>query len=158
MYSHLTGLRFVALRLFTIYGPSQRPDLAIHRFVKAITLDEPITVYGDGSSSRDYTYVEDAVKSIISAIGYDQTLFEIINIGNHVPVSLNELVSTIEEVTGKKAKIQQLPDQAGEVPTTFADISKANRMLQYKPSITLKEGIANFYDWFQKNREVLIHQ
>ncbi|MFL5742506.1 MAG: GDP-mannose 4,6-dehydratase [Flavisolibacter sp.] len=158
VFSHLTGLRFIALRLFTIYGPSQRPDLAIHRFIKSMLLDEPISVYGDGSSSRDYTYVKDAVQAIISAAAYDQGLFEIINVGNHVPVTLNELVTTIEEVTGKKAKIQRLPEQAGEVAATFADISRANRLLQYKPSISLKQGITNFYDWFQKNREVLLHQ
>ena len=154
--SHLSGLRFIALRFFTVYGPGQRPDLAIHKFIKAIETGEPIPVYGDGSTSRDYTFVKDIVKGIITAITYSATPFEIINLGNRYSISLNELVQTIEEVTGKKARLHQLPEQAGDVPHTYADISKAQRLLNYQPSTRLKDGIQAFYDWFRENKEVLL--
>ncbi len=155
--SHLNGLRFTALRFFTVYGPAQRPDLAIHKFVKAIQTGQPITMFGDGSTSRDYTYVADTVSGILAAITYTASPFEIINLGNHYTVSLKELVSCIEEVTGKKAVIDNQPEQAGDVPHTFADVSKANRLLNYNPQTKLKDGVQAFYDWFQKNKEVLMH-
>jgi UDP-glucuronate 4-epimerase len=155
--SHLYGIRFLALRFFTVYGPSQRPDLAIHKFIRSILRGEPIAMYGDGSSSRDYTYVDDIVQGIVSAIGYDQTLFEIINLGNSETISLKTLVSTIEEITGKKANIESLPEQPGDVPFTNADISKARKLLNYQPQTHLRDGIKNFFDWFMKNKEVLLH-
>lgn len=154
--SHLTGLRFLALRLFTVYGPAQRPDLAIHKFIKAIETGEPIPVYGDGSTSRDYTFVGDIVSGFQAAIGYTGSPFEIINLGNHYSVSLNELIETIEEITGKKAHLQRLPEQAGDVPHTYADIGKAERLLNYQPSTNLKDGIREFYAWFIKHREKLL--
>src|SRR5690606_33167251 len=129
--SHLAGLRFVALRFFTVYGPAQRPDLAIHKFIRAIEKGETIPVYGDGSTSRDYTFVDDIVKGILAAIRYDASPFEIINLGNHYSISLNELIQTIEAVTDKKAVINRLPEQEGDVPHTYADISKAQRLLTY---------------------------
>jgi len=155
VYSKLFDIRFIALRIFTAYGPAQRPDLAIHKFIKAILKGEPITMYGDGSTSRDYTFVDDIVSGILSAVRYDQTNFEIINLGNNYSISLNELIKEIEEVTGKQAIIEQLPEQAGDVPKTFADISKAKKLLGYDPQTKLKEGIKSFYEWFTKNKEVL---
>lgn len=157
VFSSLYGIRFVALRFFTVYGPSQRPDLAIHKFVKSILKDEPITMYGDGSTSRDYTYVDDIIQGVLSAINYNQSPYEIINLGNSDAVSLNDLIQQIEEVVGKKAIIDQQPEQPGDVPRTFADISKAKRLLNYQPTTTLKDGLKNFYDWFLKNKEILLH-
>lgn len=157
VFSSLYGIRFIALRFFTVYGPSQRPDLAIHKFVKSILKDQPIPVYGNGSTSRDYTYVDDIVKGVLSAIRYDQSLFEIINLGNSYGVSLKELIRNIEEVVGKKAMIDQLPEQPGDVPQTFADISKAKHLLNYQPATQLKNGLKDFYDWFLKNKEILMH-
>jgi UDP-glucuronate 4-epimerase len=154
--SHLTGMRFIALRFFTVYGPSQRPDLAIHKFVRAVEGGHPIPVYGDGSTSRDYTYVGDIIQGIKAAIHYTETPFEIINLGNHFSISLNELIATIEAVTGKRAVINRLPEQQGDVPHTFADISKAQRLLNYQPTTNLREGIGKFYEWFLKNKEVIL--
>jgi len=156
VFSSLYGIRFIALRFFTVYGPSQRPDLAIHKFVKAIMTGRPITMYGDGSTSRDYTYVDDIVQGVLAAINYDRSLFEIINLGNNYTVSLQELVNSIEEVVAKKAVIDRQPEQAGDVPQTFADISKAKRLLNYQPSTPFKDGLKNFYDWFLKNKELLL--
>jgi UDP-glucuronate 4-epimerase len=158
VFSHLYGIRFIALRFFTVYGPSQRPDLAIHKFVKSILQEKPIPMYGDGSTSRDYTYVDDIVKGVVSAISYDQSLFEIINLGNSYAVSLKELIQYIENVTGKRAMIDQQPEQAGDVPQTFADISKAKQLLSYHPTTQLKDGLKNFYDWFLRNKELLLRQ
>jgi len=157
VFSSLYGIRFIALRFFTVYGPSQRPDLAIHKFVKSILLDQPITMYGNGSTSRDYTYIDDIVQGVLSAVNYDQSLFEIINLGNSYAVPLQQLVSAIEEVVGKKAMIDQQPEQAGDVPQTFAGITKAKRLLNYQPATELKEGLKFFYEWFLKNKELLLY-
>jgi len=157
VYHKLYNLPFIALRFFTVYGPGQRPDLAIHRFTKAILNDVPITMFGDGSTSRDYTYVDDIVQGVLSAIKYDQSSFEIINLGNNYAVSLKDLIAAIEKVTGKKATINEQPEQPGDVPRTFADISKAKRLLNYQPKTGLTEGLKNFYDWYLKNKEVLNH-
>ncbi len=157
VYSHLYGIRFVALRLFTVYGPGQRPDLAIHQFVKSILKGEPIRLFGDGTTSRDYTYVDDIVSGMVSAIGYNQSPFEIFNLGNNHSVSLKDLISTIEEVVGKKATIDQQPEQPGDLPHTMANITKAKQLLAYQPHTELKDGIQRFYDWFLHNKEVLLH-
>ena len=156
VYSKLFDLRFIALRFFTVYGTSQRPDLAIHKFMKAILTGKPITMYGDGSTSRDYTYVDDIVNGIISSITYDKSAFEIINLGNHQPVMLMELIQALEEVTGKKAVLEKLPEQPGDVQKTFADISKAKRILGYHPSTGLSEGLKKFYNWFVENQSLLM--
>lgn len=156
VYNKLFGIRFIALRFFTVYGPSQRPDLAIHKFTKAILKGKPITMYGDGSTSRDYTYVDDIVKGIIAAVSYEQSGYEIINLGNNYPVPLTELISVIEAVTGKKATIEKLPEQPGDVPKTFADISKAKKLLGYQPITPLKIGIRKFYEWFMDNKEMVL--
>lgn len=156
VYSRLYGLRFIALRFFTVYGPAQRPDLAIHKFTRAILKGEPINMFGDGSSSRDYTYVDDTVQGIMAAMEYSGSDFEIINLGNNVAISLRELISAIEVVTGRKAAIEQLPDQPGDVPKTFADITKAKKLLGYDPKIKFEEGLKKFYVWFKKNEELLL--
>ena len=156
VYSHLYGIRFIALRFFTVFGPGQRPDLAIHKFVKALHMGQPISMYGDGSTSRDYTYIDDIVNGVISSIDYNKSQFEILNLGNNYSISLKELINTIEEVTGKKATIEQLTEQSGDVSKTFADISKAKELLHYNPQTKLEDGIKKFYNWFKKNEEILI--
>lgn len=155
VYSNLYGIRFLALRFFTVYGPGQRPDLAIHKFFKSILNGDPIPVYGDGSTSRDYTFVEDTVKGVIAAIDYDQSNFEIINLGNHKTVTLDQLIKAIEETCGKKAIINRMPDQPGDVPRTYADIAKAETLLNYQPSTELKAGLQTFYEWFLANQSIL---
>jgi UDP-glucuronate 4-epimerase len=152
VYSHLYGIRFLALRFFTVYGPAQRPDLAIHKFFKAISEGNPIPVYGDGSSSRDYTFVEDTIQGIEAAITYDQSDFEIINLGNNQTVTLSELITAIEKISGKKAIIDRQPEQAGDVPKTYADISKAKRLLDYQPDTSLEKGLISFYEWYLANQ------
>jgi UDP-glucuronate 4-epimerase len=156
VYSKLFGIRFIVLRFFTVYGPGQRPDLAIHKFTKAILAGKPIPVYGDGSTSRDYTFVDDTVRGVIGAISYDKTNFEIINLGNNYTITLKDLVTAIEVVMGKKAIIEQLPDQPGDVPKTFADISKAKALLGYDPKTKLADGLKAFYEWFVQHRDILV--
>lgn len=157
VYSKLFDIRFFALRLFTVYGPSQRPDLAIHKFTKAILRGEPITMYGDGNTSRDYTFVDDVVQGIINAMSYNKTNFEIINIGNNHAVSLKELIHSIEEVTGKKAIIERLPEQPGDVQRTCADITKAKQLLGYNPQTRFNDGLKKFYNWFLQNEKLLLN-
>jgi len=156
VFSKLYDIRFIALRFFTVYGPGQRPDLAIHKFTKAILKDRPISMYGAGNTSRDYTYVDDTVQGIVEAMTYDKSMFEIINLGNNYSVSLNELIRLIERTIGKKAIIEQLPDQPGDVPKTFADISKAKKLLGYEPKTKLDEGLRKFHEWFLKGKELLL--
>lgn len=155
VYAHLHGIRFIALRFFTVYGPRQRPDLAIHKFTKKIMSREPIPVFGDGSTRRDYTYIDDLLKGVRAAMDYDQSLYEIINLGNHRTVSLNEMISTIEEVLGIEAIIDRLPMQPGDVPQTYADISKANKLLGYVPQTTFKQGITKFKNWMEEHKVTL---
>ncbi len=150
-YSHLYGMRFIALRFFTVYGPKQRPDLAIHKFVHKILKDEPIPVFGDGSTKRDYTYIEDIINGLMGAIAYKDSRYEIINLGSGRTISLTEMIQTIEEVFGKKAIINRLPMQPGDVPQTYADINQARKLLGYNPSISFKDGISKFKDWYTSN-------
>lgn len=157
VYSHLYHLPFIALRFFTVYGPGQRPDLAIHKFTKAIVEGKPIPVYGDGSTSRDYTYVDDIVKGIIGAIHYEESKYEIINLGNHQAVSLKQLIATMEVVIGKKAILDRQPEQPGDVPHTYADVTKAQQLLGYSAGTELKYGMAKFYDWFLQGQDLLLH-
>jgi UDP-glucuronate 4-epimerase len=143
-------MNITCLRLFTVYGPRGRPDMAPYLFTKAIIEGTPIKQFGDGSSKRDYTYIDDIVQGILSAL--DKNLsFEIINLGNSSPVSLNEFISTIEEAVGKKAIKKILPMPSGDVPLTYADITKAERLLDYSPKTSLKEGIKKFVDWYKEN-------
>lgn len=155
VYTKLYPLRFIALRFFTVYGPGQRPDLAIHKFTRSIFNETPLPFYGDGSTSRDYTYVDDTIQGVRAAMRYTGSDFEIINLGNHYAVTLRELVSVIEKVTGKKAVLEPLPAQPGDVPKTYADIDKARRLLGYNPQTGLEDGIRKFVDWYQAGREWL---
>jgi len=156
VYNNLYGIRFIALRFFTVYGPGQRPDLAIHKFTKAILQGKPITMYGDGTTSRDYTYVDDIVNGIVAAMKYRRSDFEIINLGNNYSIPLNTLIGLLEKIIGKKAVINKLPDQPGDVPKTFADISKAKQLLEYQPQMQMEDGLKIFLDWFMQNRDLLI--
>lgn len=158
-FHHLYQMDVINLRFFTVYGPGQRPDLAIHKFFKSHLTNSPISIYGDGSTSRDYTFVDDITEGVISAMNYlsaNQNVYEIINLGNQHPVKLSELIDSIEEVSGKKFQLQQLPMQAGDVDRTFAEIEKAKRLLNYQPKTKLKEGLKKFHDWFQKKNNVLM--
>ncbi len=156
VYHKLFGIRFIALRFFTVYGPGQRPDLAIHKFTKNIVAGKPITMFGDGSTSRDYTYVDDTVQGIIASIHYDKTDFEIINLGNHYTITLKELIEGIEKVSGQKAIIDHQPDQPGDVPKTYADIAKAKALLGYDPKTQIHDGLKKFYDWFMQHEKMLV--
>jgi UDP-glucuronate 4-epimerase len=147
VYSHLYGIRFLGLRFFTVYGPRQRPDLAINKFVRLIEAGEPIPVFGDGSTRRDYTFIEDIVEGIIGSLHYDKTPYEVINLGNDQTVTLSEMIKTIEEVVGTSAIIDRQSEQPGDVPQTWADVSKANKLFGYKPSTSFKDGVSQFYKW-----------
>ena len=149
VYSSLYQIQFLALRFFTVYGPRQRPDLAIHKFTKLIANEQPIPLYGDGNSKRDYTYVDDIVNGIVSCLKYESSLYEIINLGNNSPVTLLELIQTIERVVGKKAIYNKLSVQMGDVPVTYANIDKAINILGYQPSVKLNDGISKFYEWLK---------
>ena len=151
-YSHLYGMRFVCLRFFTVYGARQRPDLAIHKFAKLISAGQPIPVFGDGSTRRDYTYVDDIIQGVRAAIDYDKTNYEVINLGESRTVELSELIALIENELGKRAEIDRQPTQPGDVPQTFADISKARRLLNYNPQTPIEEGIEKFVLWFRSER------
>lgn len=146
-YSKLYGINAVCLRFFTVYGPKQRPDLAIRKFIELIEQDKSIPVYGDGSTMRDYTYIEDILNGICAAIEYDKTPYEIINLGGGSPVTLSQMIRTIEKVLNKQAKIERLPMQPGDVNKTVSDISKAQKLLNYEPKTTFEEGIKKFVEW-----------
>jgi len=147
-YSHLYQLRVVSLRYFTVYGPRQRPDLAIHKFTRRIYAGQPIDQFGDGTTRRDYTYIDDIVQGTLAALGYDGPLFDIFNLGESETIQLKDLISAIEKALGKKAKVNRLPEQPGDMPLTCADISKARKLLGYKPITRLSDGLPRFIDWF----------
>ena len=149
VYHHLYGLDTVCLRLFAAYGSRQRPDLAIHKFTSAILRGKPVEVYGDGTARRDYTHVEDIVRGVLACF-HREFGYEVINLGESRTVELRELVQLIERAVGRKAQIRQLPGQAGDVPITYADISKARRLLGYNPQVNIESGIERFVDWFRK--------
>ncbi len=151
-YSHLYNINIACLRFFTVYGPRQRPDLAIHKFSKLIDQGKPIPVFGDGSTARDYTYVDDIIQGIIAAIDYNNTPFEVFNLGESKTVKLNYLINLLEENINKKAIIERFPNQLGDVPLTYADISKSQKILGYNPSTKIEEGIEKFIQWFKSNR------
>ena len=144
VYSNTYNINAVCLRFFTVFGPRQRPDLAIRKFSECIKKGEPITVYGDGTTLRDYTYIDDVVRGIVAAIQYNKTSYEIINIGSGNPISLIDMISALEEVIGIKAKVKCFPLQKGDVYKTNADITKANKLLSYRPQISLKEGVLKY--------------
>lgn len=147
-YAHLYGMRVVCLRFFTVYGPGQRPDLAIHKFTKSIHEGKSIPQYGDGSTRRDYTYIDDIVQGVVGALAYEGPAFDIFNLGENQTTTLSELIMEIENALGKKAIIERLPEQQGDMPLTAADISKARRLLGYNPQTPIRSGIPKFVNWY----------
>ena len=154
-YSHLYGMRTINLRFFTVYGPRQRPDLAIHKFTNAIYEGKPIDQYGDGSTRRDYTYIDDIIQGVMACLTYEGKLCDVFNLGESQTTTLVELIRSIEQALGKKAQINRLPDQPGDVPLTYADISKARDLLSYNPTTKIKEGIPKFVDWRLRSQKEL---
>jgi UDP-glucuronate 4-epimerase len=150
-YAHLYDMRIVCLRFFTVYGARQRPDLAIHKFATLISAGQPIPVFGDGTTRRDYTYIDDIIAGVRAAIDYDQTNYEVINLGESRTVELHELISLLEKALDRHAEIDRQPLQPGDVPQTFADISKARRLLSYNPQTQIEEGIERFVAWFRES-------
>ncbi len=153
-YHHLYGLNISCLRFFTVYGPRQRPEMAIHKFTRLIDRGEPVPMFGDGSSRRDYTYIDDIADGVIKAIDANFA-FEIFNIGESQTTKLRTLIELIEKSLGKKANIEQLPDQPGDVEVTYADITKSKKMLGYNPRTKVEEGVPKFVKWYIENREAL---
>lgn len=149
-YAHLYGIQTVCLRFFTVYGPRQRPDLAISKFTRLIDEGRPIDRFGDGLTSRDYTYVDDIIQGLIGALRYDRKDFEIFNLGGTETVTLNELIGAVEEALGKRAKINVMPEQPGDVPRTNADITKARAMLGYDPKTSVRHGVEKYVGWFRQ--------
>jgi UDP-glucuronate 4-epimerase len=147
-YHHLYDLNITCLRFFTVYGPRQRPEMAIHKFVRLIHDGERIPLYGDGTARRDYTYIDDIIGGIMGAV---QNLhgYGIFNLGESQTVPLRKLISLIEKALGKKAHVEELPDQPGDVPITYADITKARRLLGYDPKVGIEEGVGRFVRWFR---------
>lgn len=154
-YSHLFDIRTVCLRFFTVYGARQRPDLAIHKFSKLIWDGKPIQVFGDGSTRRDYTYVDDIVQGIRSAIDYDGSMHEVFNLGESETTELSRLIELLEDALDKKAVIDRQPMQPGDVPITYADISKARKLLGYNPTTKIEQGIQKFADWFRSTNKAI---
>jgi len=150
-YHYLYGINIACLRFFTAYGPRQRPEMAIHKFTRLIDRGEKIPIYGDGSSRRDYTYIDDLIDGILGVIRHHKG-FEIYNLGESQTTSLKELIQLIEEAFGRKANIEMVASQPGDVSVTYADITKAKRMLRYQPRVKMEEGIERFVDWYKKNR------
>jgi UDP-glucuronate 4-epimerase len=147
-YSHLYGMRIVALRYFTVYGPRQRPDLAIHQFTRRIHLGQPIDQFGDGTTRRDYTYIDDITQGTLAALNYGGPAFDVFNLGESETIELKDLIAAIENNLGKKAIINRLPEQPGDVPLTCADITKARKLLGYDPKTSLAKGLPRFVNWF----------
>ncbi|MGH9794578.1 MAG: GDP-mannose 4,6-dehydratase [Candidatus Acidiferrales bacterium] len=151
-YAHLYGFTVISLRFFTVYGARQRPDLAIHKFTALVEAGKPIPVFGDGSTGRDYTYIDDIVSGVFAALDYTPPAvvpYDCFNLGNSHPVTLNEMIAAIERATGRKAVREQKPLQPGDVPLTWADVSKSARLLGYKPATQLDEGLRRFVAWYR---------
>ncbi len=150
VYAHLHDVRFIALRFFTVYGPRQRPDLAIHRFGALMREDKPLPLFGRGSSRRSYTFVDDCVNGIRAALDYAGSGYEVVNIGNNRSISLTELVAGLEEVSGLHADIDWMPDQPGDVPVTCANQSKARQILGCEAQTDLRTGLRAFWNWLKE--------
>ena len=148
-YSYLYNLNVVCLRLFTVYGPRGRSDMAPYLFAQWIDQEKPIKRFGDGTTKRDYTYIDDIIDGIMACLDKNFK-FEIINLGNSKPIELNYFISIIEKELGKKAKIKELPSQLGDVPLTYADISKAKKLLGWEPKVSIEEGIKRFIEWYKR--------
>lgn len=154
-YHHLYGMDILNLRLFTVYGPRQRPDLAIHKFIKLIDSGQPINMYGDGTTARDYTFVKDTVEGFLKAVKHIEAntgVYDILNLGNNKPVQLKDLIDAIYSAMGKQPNINPMPMQPGDVDITFADISKATELLGYQPSTSLQDGLKAFIDWYYEQK------
>ena len=152
VYHKLFNMNVVMLRFFTVFGPRQRPDLAINKFTRLLLNNEEIPMFGDGKTSRDYTYIDDIVQGICNTIEYvkkNTNIYEILNIGNSSPIELREMIDVIAKVLNKKPKINQLPMQPGDVERTYADISKAKKLINYEPTISFEEGIEKFIKWYK---------
>jgi UDP-glucuronate 4-epimerase len=152
-YTHLYGIRSVCLRFFTVYGARQRPDLAIHKFARLIDEGKAIPVFGDGTTRRDYTYIDDIIAGVRAAIDYTGSDYEVFNLGESRTVELNELIALLEKNLDRHAVINRQPMQPGDVPQTFADVEKARRLLGYHPQTQIEEGIARFVEWFRAERK-----
>ena len=148
-YFHLYGIRCICLRFFTVYGPRQRPDLAIHKFARLISEGKPIPVFGDGTTRRDYTYVDDIIDGVVAAINYDKSDYEVINLGESRTVELRDLIALLETELDAHAVIDRQPPQPGDVPQTFADITRARQLLGYNPQTQIEDGLLRFVDWFR---------
>ncbi len=148
-YSHLYGLAIVSLRFFTVYGPRQRPDLAIRKFAERMLAGQTIELYGDGSTSRDYTFIDDIISGVMAAIDFPAVGHEVFNLGNSSPCTLAELVAALETALGVTAKIERLPEQPGDVPRTFADVQRAETRLGFRPNTPLADGLAVFAKWLR---------
>jgi len=151
-YNHLYDISVFAFRFFTVYGPRQRPEMAIHKFTRNLFNGAPIEIYGDGSTSRDYTYIDDIIKGIMSSL-YKVSGYEVINLGNSYPVKLSDLVSLLQEKSGRKADIKYLEMQPGDMFATYADIEKAKKLLEYEPETGIEDGIGLFIDWYSQKHE-----
>jgi UDP-glucuronate 4-epimerase len=151
-YANLYGMRVVCLRFFTVYGPGQRPDLAIHKFTDSIHRGISIPQFGDGSTRRDYTYIDDIVQGVTAALRYEGPNFDIFNLGENQTTTLSELIAEIEKALGKKALIECHPEQPGDMPLTAADITKARQLLGYDPRTKIPEGIPKFVEWYLSSR------
>lgn len=151
-YHHLYNIPVVCLRFFTVYGPRQRPEMAVHKFTRLLYEGKAVPVYGDGSSRRDYTYIEDIIDGVVASL-HTELSYEIINLGESRTVELRGLISLIEENIGKKASIEWLPVQPGDVPITYADITKARKLLGYNPRVEITEGIKKFVEWFMEHEK-----
>ncbi|MCL5267419.1 MAG: GDP-mannose 4,6-dehydratase [Bacteroidetes bacterium] len=150
-YHHLYGLDVSCLRFFTVHGPRQRPEMAIHKFVRQVMNGEKVVLYGDGSTSRDYTYIDDIINGTVAALDALGG-FKVFNLGNSHPYKLIDLLSVIEDACGKKANIEFSGQQAGDVETTYAEVSKAKAQLDYRPAVTLPEGVKRFVEWYKRVR------
>ena len=153
VYSHLYGIRFIALRLFTVYGPRQRPDLAVHKFATLMLAGQPIPMFGSGGTSRDYTFIDDVVTGIRAAMEYTASAYEVINLGNTRTVRLSDMVAALERATGVTATIDRHPEQPGDVPQTWASIDKARSLLGYNPTTPYELGVQRFVDWLRRHEE-----
>lgn len=154
VYHKLFNMNVIMLRFFTVYGPKQRPDLAINKFTRLMLNNEEIPMFGDGTTSRDYTYIDDIVDGIIKSCNYvleNKNVYEILNIGNSSPTSLKEMINTIAKVLEVEPKIKQLPMQPGDVDRTYADVSKARNLIGYEPKTSFEEGIRKFINWYKGN-------